>query len=302
MSTQPDSTSVNNQEVIDYYRRNWEKIANCYAIDKEGLPVDPAWYRRRLYQAFLKRRLPASILDIGCGGGWTVLDAAELGLDVRGIEPVPELMNHGRELLRKHAHDPDKITQGDLGGLAALRDQSLDCIVLLSVLPHVPRNKWDDVHRDIARVLRPGGVLVAAYRNELFDLYTFNSFTVEFYDKSLWGAEQTASLRSERRIAALKALMTNPDLPGPYSTAAQDKSFGEFERPKSNPLTIPAYMAQMGLRMEKASFYHFHSVPPLMAHTIDNYRQINHQLELTRSDDWRGHFMAAMFLVEAVRA
>jgi SAM-dependent methyltransferase len=302
MSPTPDTTSVNNADVIDYYRRNWEKIANCYALDEAGLPTDPAWYRRRLYQQFLDRRRPGSILDIGCGGGWTVLDAAERGLDVRGIEPVPELVNHGRELLRAGGHDPDRITEGDLGALATLPDASLDCIALLSVLPHVPRSRWDDVHRDIARVLRPGGVVVAAYRNELFDLFTFNSFTVEFYDRSLWGTAATAPLRTGGPLEALKGLMTNANLPGPYFTAALDKSFGQLDRPKTNPLTLPAYLAPLGLQLDRMSFYHFHCAPPLMLDAIEQGRQINHELELSGSADWRGHFMAAMFLAEAVRA
>jgi SAM-dependent methyltransferase len=301
MSTAPETSPLNNPDVIDYYRRNWEKIANCYALDETGLPADPAWYRRRLYQAFLERRRPASILDIGCGGGWTVLDAVARGLDGRGVEPVPELVQHGRGLLTGSGHDPDRISEGDLSILASLPDRSLDCIALLSVLPHVPLGRWDDVHRDIARVLRPGGVAVAAYRNELFDLYTFNSFTVEFYDRTLWDVPATAGLRTDQRLRALKGLMTNPDRPGAYFTAAQDKSFGRLERPKTNPLTLPAYLAPLGLELDRLSFYHFHCAPPLIQDAVDDAARINHELELTSSGDWRGHFMAAMFLVEAVR-
>ena len=302
MSEQSNGGTGTSQDVLEYYARNWQKIADCYALDAQGLPVDPAWYRRRLYKDFLERTRPRSVLDVGCGGGWTVLDALELGIDARGIEPVRELKEFGTKLLQEHGHDGGRIRQDDLASLATLPDASLDCIALLSVLPHVPAERWESVHRDIARVLKPGGQLFAAYRNELFDLYTFNSFTVQFYDESLWGCEPCESLRTNQQLDQLKALITHPDVPGPYFTAAQDASFGQLKRVKSNPLTMSAFLSGFGMRADRTSYYHFHCVPPLLAKSVDSYRDINHQLELTMSGDWRGNFMAAIFMVEAVKA
>ena len=57
-----------------------------------------------------------------------MLDALELGIDARGIEPVLELKEHGCDLLTKHKHDPDRITQNDLSVLYELEPNSLDCI------------------------------------------------------------------------------------------------------------------------------------------------------------------------------
>jgi SAM-dependent methyltransferase len=302
MSASTTSSTGTSDEVLEYYARNWQKIANCYAVDEGGLPVDPAWYRRRQYQDYLRRTRPASVLDVGCGGGWTVLDALELGLDARGIEPVKELKEHGNELLKRHGHDPGRITQQDLSIFASLPPSSLDCVALLSVLPHVPREKWDGVHREIARILKPGGRLIAAYRNELFDLYTFNSFTVEFYDATLWNCPPCEPLHTSERISQLKSLVTHPDIPGPYFTAAADKSFGKLDRMKSNPLTMSAYLEQFGLRVERTNYYHYHCVPPLLAPSVKEFREVNHQLELTMATDWRGIFMAAIFMVEVVRA
>ena len=301
MDTNEDNGTATSSEVIGYYSRNWERIANCYAVDEGGLPTDPAWYRRRLYNDFLKRARPSSVRDIGCGGGWTVLDALDVGVDARGIEPVAELKDHGSRLLQTHGHDPGRITREDLAVLLTLPAESVDCIALLSVLPHVPRGRFDDVHRAIARVLRPGGRAIAAYRNELFDLYTFNSFTVERYHQTLWACEPCEPLRTDEWVTILKGLVSNPDVPGPYFTSAKDKSFGQLDRTKANPLVMPAYLAKLGLRVERTRYYHFHCVPPLMANAVEEYRAINHQLELTMSDDWRGNFMAAMFLTEVVR-
>lgn len=301
MNSSSKSKTGTSKEVLDYYSRNWDKIANCYAIDEDGFPRDPAWYRRQLYQQFLERAKPRSILDIGCGGGWTVLDAIERGLMARGIEPVQELKEFGCRLLQQHGYDPNLITQDDLSSIAALPASSEDCISLLSVLPHVPRDCWDQVHKDIARTLKPGGRLVAAYRNELFDLFTFNSITVEFFDRSLWDDEVFHTLRHDRTLEMLKGLITNPDLPGPYFSAAADKSFGKLDRIKSNPMTMSSYLEQYGLKVERTRFFHFHCVPPILADKTKDFRKINHQMEITMTDNWRANFMAAIFMVEVVK-
>jgi SAM-dependent methyltransferase len=301
MSTVPGSATGTSKEVLQYYARNWESIANCYATGDDGLPVDPAWYRRELYGNFLDRTRPPSVLDIGCGGGWTVLDALNRGIDARGFEPVAELKTFAASLLERAGHDPSRVRQDDLASLAGHESASEDCIALLSVLPHVPAENWEEVHADISRVLRPGGRVIAAYRNELFDLFTFNSFTIETLDTSLWNCPATGPLRTLEMVDGLKGLITHPDVPGPYFTAAKDKSFGSLRRVKSNPLALGSQLEQFGLTVERIRYYHFHCVPPLLADRVPNGARINHRLEAELSDDWRGNFMAAMFLIEAAK-
>ena len=288
-------------EVLSYYERNWEKISKCYDVDVNGLPVDPAWYRRRLYQDFLRRVKPDSVLDIGCGGGWTVLDALQSGVSARGIEPVAELQKFGVELLMSNGYPGKCIVQDDLSILREMPNAQEDCIALLSVLPHVPNQDWDSVHANISRSLKPGGKFFAAYRNILFDLYTFNSFTLEFYDQTLWNVQGAEDLNTDSVLNHLKGLITNPNLPGPYHTIAVDKSFGELRRVKSNPLTIGSYLSSFNLHLDRVRFYHYHCAPPLMMQTLPRHKEINPEMELQLSDDWRGNFMCAMFVVEVTK-
>jgi len=286
-------------EVLAYYRRNWDRIVRCYDLDAHGYPIDPAWYRRRLYREFLDREKPKRVFDVGCGAGDTVMDVLERGQQGYGIEPVPELVEAGRDLLRRKGHDPERIRQGDLSHLAERPAELYDCVSLLSVLPAIPLDAWEAAHTNIASNIRPGGWFVAAYRNHLFDLYTFNSFTMEFYDATLWEPEACAGLRNESTLAALKSLVRHPDVPGAFHTNSPDKAFGRLQRPKSNPLMLPAYLARFGLRVERTRFCHFHCVPPLLNERIAGVQDINHRMELSLADDWRGNFMAAMVMIEA---
>lgn len=291
----------NRDQVLDYYARNWENIAHCYDTDSLGLPIDVAWYRRGLYNEILKRRRPSTVLDVGCGGGWTVLDALDLGIDAFGIEPVEKLVQFGQDMLRRNNYDAERLAIGEIAGLSKIEGESLDALSFLSVLPHVDEADWDAVHQTASRVLKQGGVFVAAYRNTLFDLFTFNRLTLEFVESSLWEPMRANLAFSEELKNSLRTLVTNPDKPSLHFTGSQDATFGTLRRVKSNPLDITNLLARHGLELNNIHFYHFHCVPPLIEAHVKNYRQINHELELTHSQDWRGNFMAAMFLVEATK-
>ena len=297
MANNKTGTSNN---TLDYYSKNWEKIANCYTLDSNNIPIDPSWYRREIYKKILEISKPKSVLDIGCGGGWTVLDALELEINVKGIEPIKELKEHGNNLLKKNGYNPDLITQNDLSILYDLPSNSIDCIAFLSVLPHVPKSEWKNIHKNIARILKANGKFIAVYRNKLFDLFTFNSITLEFYDKDLWQADIFGKFK-DNNINQLKTLVTNPNVPGPYFTVAKDKSFGMLQRVKSNPLTIEKYLSSFCISLENIHYYHFHCVPPLISQHIENFKEINDKMELNMANDWRGNFMAAMFIVEATK-
>lgn len=291
----------NRDQVINYYARNWEAIAHCYDLDADGYPIDVAWYRRQIYMEIIQRRNPATLLDVGCGGGWTVLDALNSGIDALGLEPVSDLVLFGKDLLQQNSFDADHISQGEIASLNRMENECFDALSFLSVLPHVDEPEWDSVHCNASRLLRPGGLFVAAYRNALFDLYTFNRFTVEFVQASLWPAASRTVVRNERLDARLAGLLTHPSTPHPDFTRSADVSFGRLKRVKSNPLEIEVMLAKNGLRLDRIHFYHIHCVPPLLEDAVKNVRQVNHELELKLSQDWRGNFMAAMFLVEATK-
>lgn len=101
---------------------------------------------------------PGRLLDIGCGTG-TLLSVAEgNGWSAVGIEPSPEAAECGRRNGRE-------IVVGEWP-LAAWPEQSVDAVVLLNVLDHLPdpgaavQAAW--------RALRPSGVLYVRVPNGRF--------------------------------------------------------------------------------------------------------------------------------------
>lgn len=294
MSDRIDSISV---EVKKYYEKNWKSIANCYQVDSRGLPIDSAWYRRRIYKSLLESYKPSLILDIGCGGGHTVLDALELGLVSQGIEPILDLVSFGQQSLERAGYSRDLISLGDASAISNFSNEEFDLVAMLSVIPHVPLSDWYSLHKEVYRVLKPGGHCVIAYRNELFDMFTANRFSHEFFMEHFFShPSYTDSVRLDLETE-LRDFIPFFNVPEKSHTESPDKSFGQLNRPKTNPLTYPSYIDNFGLRHEKNFFCNFHAVLPNMSKLKrEEVKFIEHELELDLFDKWQGNFMSSMFV------
>jgi SAM-dependent methyltransferase len=92
------------------------------------------------------------IVDVGCGGGALVRRLAALGADVIGVE-VSE-----QQLAAAAAEPGARYLVGRAQALP-LDDASVDVVVFMRSLHHVPPYEMADALREAARVLRPGGVV-----------------------------------------------------------------------------------------------------------------------------------------------
>jgi hypothetical protein len=102
-----------------------------------------------LLDAFARWRAPGRLLEVGCAGGWLLKHAAERGWRVQGVELSAEAVARARALGLEVHH-------GDLLD-ACLPGSTYDLVYLGDVLEHVPDCRG--VLAEVARVLRPGGVL-----------------------------------------------------------------------------------------------------------------------------------------------
>ncbi|MEU5962275.1 class I SAM-dependent methyltransferase [Micromonospora parva] len=94
------------------------------------------------------------VLDLGCGPGHLTGYLRALGVDVTGIDLVPEFIAHAQ------AAHPD--VEFRLGSLARLdvADGSVDGILAWYSLIHLPPQELDGVLTEFRRVLVPAGRLV----------------------------------------------------------------------------------------------------------------------------------------------
>ncbi|MEV4627259.1 class I SAM-dependent methyltransferase [Micromonospora sp. NPDC049523] len=155
-------------EVMDYYRRGGERDR---LADGQG----PLEYLRTW--DVLTRVLPsapAEVLDVGGATGVYAGPLAAAGYRVHVVDPVPE---HVAEA----ASRPGVTAEvGDARELPA-PDRSADAVMLLGPLYHLlDRAQRVSAWREAGRVVRPGGVVVAAMISRWASM--FDGFVHAYYD------------------------------------------------------------------------------------------------------------------------
>jgi SAM-dependent methyltransferase len=118
-------------------------------------------------------KTPAAVLDVGGATGVYAGPLAEAGYQVRVVDPVPEHVAASAVLSGVTA---------ELGDARALpvEDRSVDAVLLFGPLYHLPdRADRLAVWREAARVVRPGGVIVAATISRFASF--FDGFVKDFY-------------------------------------------------------------------------------------------------------------------------
>ena len=130
-------------------RRAWDTVAETYASRRDPDGSDAALIDDLLDE------LPSdpTVLDVGCGDGARTLanlPADSVGLDVsrRGLALAAEETPHAR------------LVQGDLATLPLAAD-TVDAVTAYHAVFHVSRDRHPTVYDGFARVLRPGGRLLA---------------------------------------------------------------------------------------------------------------------------------------------
>jgi SAM-dependent methyltransferase len=137
--------------VRDAYARMSEQYIALFDGDWEADAEDTALVRGHL------AGLDGTVLDLGCGPGHWSAYLHALGVDVIGVDLVPEFIGHAR------AHFPGpEFRLGSMTDLD-LADQSVAGILSWYSTIHVPPSELDEVLAGFRRVLRPSGRLVIGF-------------------------------------------------------------------------------------------------------------------------------------------
>ena len=133
--------------------------ANALAPDR-GAELDRVWDALRLHR-------DARVLDAGCGTGQWAIALAERGARVTAIDLSPEMIR----LAREHARERGRDIEWRTGDVTRLTDplavfDAIHARVLLQFVPDVPATL-----RELRRVLRPGGRLLASVPGALSPIY-----------------------------------------------------------------------------------------------------------------------------------
>lgn len=141
---------------------SYEALADEYA---ERAPEKP--YNADLERPATGNLLPdvagLDVLDAGCGPGITTRDLVERGARVVGADVSPRMLDHARERVGVDA----AFVRLDLGSDLPFPNDSFDLVHGSLSFTYV--RDWNDLFAELARVLRPGGIVVLSTQHPFDD-------------------------------------------------------------------------------------------------------------------------------------
>jgi len=118
-------------------------------------------FRERLVQ-LARLESAESVLDVGCGTGTLAIAAKRAvgpGGSVYGIDASPEMLARACKKARKAG--VELVFQNAVAETLPFPDAQFDVVLTTVMLHHLPRNARQQCAREMGRVLKPGGRVLA---------------------------------------------------------------------------------------------------------------------------------------------
>lgn len=162
------ASGIGGQRERAQVRKVYETIADEYdeRIPGNGV-VDEIFTDSELDFLLGKIHAEDEVLDMGCGTGRFTIPLAERVKSVSGLDLSPMMLATARKKLADRGLEAD-LREGDMAALP-FADASFDVVVSMLALMHIPREDRQQVFREVARVLRPGGRLLIGVKNSVFE-------------------------------------------------------------------------------------------------------------------------------------
>jgi len=142
-----------------------------YASETERLEEFNFRRRRDVTVDYVSNILPPDgrVLDLGCGAAPVLAELRQRGISCVGLDYAEDMLKHGRERLQSMGLATDDLYQGDCQH-TPFDDEAFEVVVCLGVISYVER--YEEVLREINRLLVPGGTALVSFRNKHNPLYS----------------------------------------------------------------------------------------------------------------------------------
>jgi ubiquinone/menaquinone biosynthesis C-methylase UbiE len=226
----------------------------------------------KIMDIHLEGKNDAACVDFGCGDGlFSEIICNKVG-NVICIDPSEKLIDKAK--IRMSGCDGAKFIVGDVKNISNIPSDSCQAITSLDVLDYLEKDEEELFYSEASRILMRGGKIISTHSNELFDLFTFNRYTVNFFKRHF--------------SVDVESLVVNPTLP-----------IRSEANIRGNPLSHRHKVAKYGFKEIDQAFLMLHPQPPLLnvGHDPDdlNGRTFPDTWNWPPEDQWKLMFMCSVF-------
>ena len=279
----------------EYYDQETKNYLQMYEKEYAGYPADLIRFQTIILKR-LKNLKVKTVLDAGCGSCWPMRELLKNGFEVKGFDFSEKMIDEGKKVLANSGFDPDLISVGDIEKDSSLPKKRFDSAIALGIFTHLLDQKKALIN--INKRLKSNGKALVQFRNDLFDSFTLNNYSYDFFLHSLIDIGKFPNaIRKDISDFYLKKLV----IQNTSKKSTRKVSYNDVLARFSNPLTIEDELFKpCGFRLDKIHFYHYHALPPVFESKYpDLFKKMSISAESPNS--WKGYFMASAFVVEATK-
>ncbi|ONI75568.1 SAM-dependent methyltransferase [Kribbella sp. ALI-6-A] len=200
---------------LDVVRTSYDRVADNYVELNLGDLTSYPWLRTAMDGFAAAVHGLGPVLDVGCGPGDVTAYLAERGLDIKGVDLSPRMIDHARRRYPDLRFEVASATELELA------DSSYGGILGWWSLFNLPRHVLPAVIESFARALVPGGHLIIGThqgegdieRTEAYGAVPVSWTTHLWQPKELWamlgaaGLDSVAELRLSESVAGVPSLV-----------------------------------------------------------------------------------------------
>jgi SAM-dependent methyltransferase len=254
----------------------YDTVALDYHTFYDGDLLDPSqpypanWFRLQLLKKSLKDC--KTVLDVGCGDGFPL---SELPAPTKhAFDISPKMVEEARKRL-------PSVMVADITRPETYHfDTLFDGLICTGVMPHIEDER--QALENMKALLSPGGKIFVEFRNELFNLFTFNRLTVDFV------ADKLTQEKYRKQVRGALSARLNMDAPKlrPY-----DQMLAKYH----NPFEIMELFEDLGFVDLNLLWYHYHPSLPWLGFERED------AMDMEDKPSWKSMFICSAFVVEARR-
>lgn len=274
-------------EYFDGFAEEWRKSAEGRG-GKSTLIIEQ---RHAVVKRAIEREGDISTLvDLGCGTGDLVCEVAQLGIRAMGIDFSPNMVT-----LCDQKRDAAGL--GDRAKFICtsvlefqLPENSVDMVSAMGLIEYISRDELRVLLTSCRSWLRPGGILVLASRNRLFNMRSLNAFTAAeialgaapaLLDESIL----LSNAQTEAEVfAALRSLSSLPTL----EEHPQTTGVAVVTRHQFTPGELLRIVEACGFEAYSIAPVHYHAFPVEATDRLRNdHEKIARLVDIVAGDDLR---------------
>ncbi|MCY3410754.1 MAG: class I SAM-dependent methyltransferase [Candidatus Heimdallarchaeota archaeon] len=149
------------EENIEFVKEGYKHAAKLYREDKDPNQADIPVFKEWLSKV-------NSVIELGCASGFPIAERIiESGISYTGIDLSPEQISMAKSAYPQWAEN--FIEAEMLSFLSTCEDNSVDGIVSMFSIRHLPRNLHASLFSECSRVLKPDGFLLIDHTEGIGD-------------------------------------------------------------------------------------------------------------------------------------